>query len=343
MRIALVDTVYPQFLASLPPLTESYDAELVHLMDRRFGTFDAYSYHLRMLGWDVIDIVANHAALQNLWLAEQGLNGFPQDIAREQIRQFRPDVVFVQDLSFFSANDLRELKSEYVLAGQCSCRFDDTEKLKHFDVLFSSFPFYVDRFNALGVKGVYLPLAFDPRVLEQTQSEARTLASFVGGFGKHWETDELFTVLAERTPIAFWGYGYEKAPEAVRKRWRGPAWGREMYTIYGRSHIVLNRHGGISHGLSNNLRLFEATGMGAMLLTEESPNIREFFGEDGCARYTSPADAAEKINYYLDHPAEMLQIASKGQAMTLSKHTYSQRMPLVSETLKALVASKVAA
>src|SRR5688572_5898187 len=82
-----------------------------------------------------------------------------------RIYAFQPDVVFLQDLSLFGLDALKSLKSKYVLAGQCSCRFEDDEKLKQFDVLFTSFPFYLDRFRKLGINGVFLPLAFDPLVL----------------------------------------------------------------------------------------------------------------------------------------------------------------------------------
>ena len=49
--------------------------------------------------------------------------------------------------------------------------------------------------------------------------------------------------------------------------------GRHMYQIYGRSQVVINRHGEVAQGYSNNLRIFEAPGMNALLMTEASPNI----------------------------------------------------------------------
>src|SRR4030095_11679317 len=109
------------------------------------------------------------------------------------------------------------------------------------------------------------------------------------------------------------GYGWEKAPKVVRDRWMGEAWGLDMYEIYLRSHIVVNRHGGISRGLSNNLRMFEATGCGALLLTEGSPNALDYFEFGEFLPYGPPEDAAEKINYYLAHPGLMAMKAAAGQ------------------------------
>ncbi len=342
MKIAIVDTYYPDFIQSVPLQGGTYEQELQRILDRRFGTFDAYSRGLRACGHEVVDIIANHAPLQNLWAKQDGWGGSwdsnddLQQIAIEQVHQFHPDVIFFQDLSFFTVLQLNASGRHAILSGQLSCRFDDDEKLKYFSTLFTSFPFYVERFEKLGVKGVLLPLAFDPVVIEHGSIPvSRTHAvSFVGGYGRHWRMDELFTKLAEETPIEFWGYGFEAAPEVVRKKWRGPAWGVDMYDIYLRSHIVINRHGGISNGLSNNLRMFEATGCGALLLTEHSPNIGDYFAPGECVVYESPQNAVDKIHDLLKRPDEILRIASNGQQRTLSRHTYSQRMPIVSKVLQ---------
>jgi hypothetical protein len=41
-----------------------------------------------------------------------------------------------------------------------------------------------------------------------------------------------------------------------------------MYRVLARSGIVVNRLGPVAEGAANNMRLFEATGAGALLLTE---------------------------------------------------------------------------
>jgi hypothetical protein len=337
MKILIVDTYYPDFLKTLPSVVD-YASGLDYALSRMFGTFDAYSRNLRGYGHDVVDIIANHEALQKQWARERdwSMSGFnARPIVLKQIEEFSPDIVFLQDLSFFSAAELFNLRRKYLLAGQLSCAFEDDEKLKLMDVLLTSFPFYVSRFEQLGVRAEFLPLAFDPLVLERAQiPTSRTYSvSFVGGYGRHWKIDDLFARLAAKTPIQFWGYGYESAPTAIRERWRGQAWGIDMYEIYLRSHIVINRHGGISRGLSNNLRLFEATGCGSLLLTEHSENIGDYFASDECALYSSIDDAVDKIENLLSRSDELLRVAANGQRRTLNAHTYAQRMKRVSEAL----------
>jgi spore maturation protein CgeB len=339
MKIAVVDSYYPDFIASLKRPHGTYSEMLDWTLKRCFGTFDAYSRHFRAAGHEVIDIIANDNDLQIAWNKEHPWPFIESVIGPlRHIYGFNPTVLFLQDLSLFTAQTLSELKRDFILAAQCSCRFDDDERLKQFDILFTSFPFYVERFKKLGVRGIFLPLAFDPIVLQRaTMKTQRKHVSLVGGYGRHWQMDDLFVTLAERTPIEFWGYGFEKAPDAVKKRYRGPAWGVDMYEIYLSSYIVLNRHGAIAGGYSNNLRLFEATGCGAMMLTEESRNIRDYFLENECVTYTSPADAAEKINYALRHVDWMERIAANGQQRTLKNHTYAQRIPQVVKELETLL------
>src|SRR5215204_6082269 len=80
MRIAIVDTYYPELLAEhyrkRPELSQRpYDEQHASLMERCFGTSDAYSHHLRELGHDAIDIVPNCPELQMRWAVEHGHPG----------------------------------------------------------------------------------------------------------------------------------------------------------------------------------------------------------------------------------------------------------------------------
>jgi spore maturation protein CgeB len=84
------------------------------------------------------------------------------------------------------------------------------------------------------------------------------------------------------------------------------------------------------------MRLFEATGAGAMLITEAAPNLADYF-EPGreVATYDGPADLMEKLRHYLEHDRERIAIATAGQQRTLRDHTYAQVMARLSEILEA--------
>ena len=72
------------------------------------------------------------------------------------------------------------------------------------------------------------------------------------------------------------------------------------------------------------MRLYEATGVGSLLLTDEGANLSELF-EPGreVVTYADVDDLVEKARHYLAHDEERRAIASAGQARTLRDHTYA--------------------
>ncbi len=343
-RIAIIDTYYPDFVKSLPdPTSGTYDTELKNVLNRCFGTFDSYSHYLHAEDWTCIDVIANHDRLQRRWAMENnfGENAGARAIALAQIEKFKPDVVFMQDLSFFDAASLAMLKEKYVLAGQCSCPMPKNENVSKFDVLFTSFPHYVERLKKMGVGTVqYLPLAFDGRLLSEESPKKQFEISFVGGVGAnlHWKagTAMLERVAEEfRERFVWFGYGREnlKSDSPLIAQYAGPAWGRDLYSAYGRSKIVINRHGEVAEGYANNLRMYEATGMGAMLMTEVAPNLRDLFPFNTLATYDHVGQLIDRLHLALHDDQWRSTIAKKGQAVTLANHGYTQRMKTVSDTL----------
>lgn len=342
-RIFLLDTYYPAFLDTLPrPITGNYVTELRKVLDRGFGTADFYSHYLKAEGWECCDSIANYELLQGRWAMEHGLTHTDSRfIALHQINELQPDVVFLQDVSFFNAADLEHLSSKYLLAAQISCPMPKAENVSKLDVCFTSFPHYVDRIKAMGVPIVeYLPLAFDPRMLSEESPKKQFDISFVGGVGKrsHWKagTEMLERVAAEFKERFIWfGYGKENLEKGspLIPCYGGEAWGWQQYSIYGRSRCVVNRHGEVAEGYSNNLRMMEATGMGALLFTEDSRNIRSLFPLNTVAEYSDLDELIRRLENALANWDSASGSAKLGQIWTLQNHTYAHRMKVVSEVL----------
>src|SRR5262249_18735062 len=120
-----------------------------------------------------------------------------------------------------------------------------------------------------------------------------------------------------------------------RSRNRGTAWGLAMYQLLQRSKITLNHHINMAESYANNMRLYEATGVGTCLVTDWKPNLGEMF-EPGkeVAAYRSPQECRDLINYYLAHDAEREALARAGQQRTLRDHTYERRMQELVELVR---------
>ena len=248
-----------------------------------------------------------------------------------QIKEYQPDILYVLNLGLFSPSFFQEAK-KYVkmVVGQIASPTPPKKFLQSYDLILSSLPHYVERFRKIGINSEYLKLAFEPGILKVIGSQQRKYqCTFVGGITpRHINTTPLLEELAQKVDIDFWGYGREflnKSSPIIPKH-HGPIWGKEMYKILAQSKITINRHIDIAENYANNMRLYEATGVGAMLITEMRENLGEIFeiGKE-VETYNSVEELIEKIKYYSQHDKERKKIAQAGQQRTLRDHTYEIR------------------
>jgi spore maturation protein CgeB len=342
LRVLIVDTCYPAFLEThydrSPDLAaKPYATQWRALMDTFFGTADAYSHNLGRIGHEAHEVVVNCAPLQSAWAREHGLTvreDAAESVLLAQARDFEPDVVYVQHVHYLSDATLGELKRlARLLVGQIATEPPSLDRLRAFDLVVTCLPSFVSRFNAAGIRTELLRLAFDERVLERVSTEpARPRgAVFVGSLGRtqHRRSNGMLARAARRVPIEFWGYGGRLWPpwSPLKRGYRGQAWGIEMFRILGEARIAINRHGSIAGPYAVNMRLYEATGMGALLVTDNGAHLDDVLvpGEEAVA-YSTTGELVEHVQHFLEHEEERAEIAAAGQARTLRDHTYARRM-----------------
>ena len=254
-------------------------------------------------------------------------------ILEAQIRHFEVTILYVQDINWLPAAFLKHVKS-YVemVVGQNACPLAPGLDLSPYDLLLTSLPHYVGRFRSMGVQASYFPIGFDSRLLQRHRTDGPRPypLTFVGGLGGyHSKGSKMLEAIAQELPLQVWGYGGQQLPSSstLKDRWHGEAWADDMYGLLTKSRITLNRHIDVAEGYANNMRLYEATGMGACLLTDSKLNLPELFEPDReVLTYTSPAEAVSKLKQLLNHPQEAAAIAVRGQQRTPKEHTYIHRM-----------------
>jgi spore maturation protein CgeB len=105
-----------------------------------------------------------------------------------------------------------------------------------------------------------------------------------------------------------------------------PQYGMSMYNLISRSKILLNIHTGVAGNFAGNMRMFEATGVGSCLLTDNKSNMNELFDtEKEVVVYNDTADCIKKVKWLLEHDEEREKIAKAGQKKTLEFHTVENR------------------
>ncbi len=114
-----------------------------------------------------------------------------------------------------------------------------------------------------------------------------------------------------------------------------PLFGINMYQTLTEARICLNQHGRVAGDYAANMRMFESTGVGTLLLTENKKNISDLFVPDEeIVVYNNFDEAAEKIRWLLNNPQKIEQIAQAGQRRTLREHTYLNRAKKLVEEIE---------
>ena len=364
MRFLILTNDYTEFLAWLyaqpqhPGLKRRrYEEQMRARIESLFGGPYIYSNHLRELGHESQDIYFNNKYMQKAWAWENGLRvkgdwqwkfrlrrgivpwlfrvregRWLYDILAAQIKHYKPDVLLNLAMDGINGHFLKEMKP-YVrlLMGQhAASPLPETMDFSCYNLLSSSFPPTVEYFRRKGIPAELHHLGFDPNWLSCVEAEERTVdVTFIGSFYPiHSSRIAWLEGLCSAFPqLKVWSPNINHlAPNSpIRACYEGPAWGRTMYRILARSKITLNNHGDFAP-YANNGRLYEATGMGTLLMTDWKENLHELFepGKEVVA-YRSSHECAELVRYYLEHDNEREAIAHAGQERTLRAHTEYQR------------------
>jgi spore maturation protein CgeB len=366
MRVLIFDHYYPEFVAGVygadPGLRDaSFERQQAALDAGLFGETQFQAEALRSLGHAALHFPVNVAPLGAAWAREQGLRLARRSVPGVRLRRgwvpwpttrvrdiwlgsllagvadrFEADWVHVQCMDVLPESVVRALRAPgRVLTGQTAAPSPPWTGLGAFELVFSSLPNYVARYRTMGVPAAFLPLAFAPAVLDRVGSVERDVAlSFVGSLTpKHRHRIEFVSELAVKVPLDIFADGAD-LPGARR---HPGVWGKAMYRVLARSRLTLNVHGEHAAGNANNLRLYEATGMGAILLTEEAPNLTQLFapGEE-VVTYRDMASLLQAIDRLERNPEEARAIAAAGQVRTMRDHTWTVRMGRMLEIVDGL-------
>lgn len=359
MRFLIFNTDYPAFLAELyrshPRLADAPFTEQQQVRASSFfGVADFYPRNLRALGHEAYEFCINNLYVQRAWAREHNLRSWKWDvwpwpflprrrflpaaaswyygIIEAQIRHYQPDVVLNHDPLAVSAAILRGLKplTPCLVVQHAALPLRSEDDWSVYDLALSSFPPTVDWFRAHGLRAELFRLGFDPSVLEHLESREQHIpVSFVGSLQQvHSSRREWLEAVCRSADVSVWTPDIDAVPAGspIRKCYRGAAFGREMFQILRDSRITLNHHGNVPP-FANNMRLYEATGTGTLLMTDWKQNLADMFvpGHD-VAAYRGTEDCIQQINYYLEHEEERQAIAKHGQDRVLREHTYRRRM-----------------
>jgi spore maturation protein CgeB len=337
------DAYLDAFYKKNPDLSEqSYEQQLSALKHDHFGHWASYADEFVKLGTDARLIIPNCKPLQAAWARENSLKyderNWNFSIPLEQIKKAKPDIFYISSMFEYYNSFLGEIKKySRNVFGWINCAVPHGLKLNNISLLLTAVPHFVDNFRKAGIPSERLNAAFDPAILKALgpQEKQDIDFSFIGNLTRaHGKRISMIKELIEYTGLQFFGSGIGLIPDGrnffqrffskslYARRAHEQVWGLDMYRTLQRSKITFNAHIDISKEFIGNMRMYEATGVGTLLLTDGKKAPQKNFNDDEVIYYDTIEEAIEMANYYLHHEEERLAIAKKGQQRTLNDYNY---------------------
>jgi len=398
------------------PFPEQYRLILASFITHGGG----FAREMECLGNRSIEILTNCRPLQAKWAEEHGFRIDPTDsdwqskITLAQLRDFKPEIVYLQDIFCLPATIRKRLKELIPSIRMVIIQKGfpgETRPLEGADMLVVSSPILMDRYRHLKPHLVYH--SFDQDILrhvnwvQPTDSQdlgliftgsvrvpelrywvIRNLLSdgslsawvprestrhaklggvlnkrflkkqvrrVIEGLGiTHSKFDEIIPPYInprvadeladlDRSDIRLIGqqrFGQipsrplnDEFPERVHE----PVFGLDYFHLISRAKILFNLHADSAGFTVDNMKMFEATGMGTCLLTDSGHNLTDLFEPDHeIVTYSSMSELQSKIKYLNDHGQVRLNIARAGQKRTLREHTIKDRCGQLVDLIKSV-------
>ncbi len=220
MKLAKLSTAYPTYLEkiyrSTPGLSDkTYSQQQTEIFADAFGTADFWTSALKLLGYEVTEILANARPLQKAWARENNVSSSSSNwfshIVTNQIKQFRPDILFITDYNNFPGPWIENLRKSVtsirLVIVWCGAPFTDHSVFSASDLVLTCIPELRERFRKLGLCSEHIDHAFNPSILERLDADvgSRPEFTFVGQInrqsGFHVDREKLLLQLIKKTPI----------------------------------------------------------------------------------------------------------------------------------------------
>jgi Glycosyl transferases group 1 len=214
--------------------------------------------------------------------------------------------------------------------------------LTGYDLVVCNFPSILDDWRRKGCKAEYFFPGHDP--VMDTYADARRDdldLIFVGGFSRHHVNRSLALQAAASTPgirarfhledsrltrlaniLPFIpGLGAYRHPREIRVIRAGPLYGRDLYAALAGTRIVLNGAVDMAGADRGNMRCFEATGCGAVLLTDAGQYPEGFVDGQTMVTYSSPDQIPGVIKRLVEDASWTDSVAKAGCAMVRDRYS----------------------
>jgi spore maturation protein CgeB len=177
-KIVRLTNLYNEYIAlyysSFPDIkNRSYEEQHEHLVNNSFDAASSFVRQLNERGVEAFDIFTNAIHLQNRWKAENNCDKVGKELAAQQIKTIKPDVVWLDDISLIDENWISSLKVNVptlkIVTGHLCAPYheENIRNIRALDFIITCTPCIKREFESHGIKAHLLYHAFDTHLLQR--------------------------------------------------------------------------------------------------------------------------------------------------------------------------------
>ena len=276
-------------------------------------------------------------------------------VLMQEAARFKPDILWIDGGFFVSRETLEEVRCRFGclivhytpdslaapgLSNRCMRR-----AIPAYNAVVTTKEQDLPAYRQFGARHIISSLqGFDPgihRPLSLTPGEKSAWGcdvSFVGQYMADRAGSLDYLCAGQNIDLKIYGFGWQgrSVPKRLKPLFRGAAMGDDYARVISASRISL---GFLNHkvGDTYTTRTLEIPAAGGFLLAERTARHQELFAEGTeAAFFSSAAELADKVNYYLSHENEREKIARAGHKKVMTAgYTWEKLMQQVmSEAVK---------
>lgn len=366
IKFLRISSIYSGFIYEINKkinISDNYENIINSIFKEQYSVSNYITEELSKKNYQCNEVIHNYKLLQDKWLEKYGKKNNEKTIL-QQIRFYNPDVLFLGDINLISEFTIKKIKKisnvRLILCFHCApFKKKQVEQLKDVDAIITCTKGYKQKILNFINKDIHIMHhAYKNDENKFEENNGRNIdVGFVGSlflnkslhtgridiiyelikkynnnyvainFSKYFFIEFFYFIFkllisfkVIRSFKVFYKilYIYIFSKKAV--------FGKDMYRILKKTKILINKHIDDTE-FAGNMRLFEATGSGCLLITDSKKDINKFFNiNEEIVIFKNKEDLINKINFYLNYQEKLKKIADAGKKKTITVHNYKNRV-----------------
>ena len=374
IKFLRISSIYPGFLRKINKRIknkDTYEKILDLVFEEKYSVSNNISEELIKKDYVCTELIYNFKALQNKWLKQYGNKNLKDEVIFQQINFYSPDVLFIGDANLLNKKFINKVKKitkiKLILCFHCAPISEKIyNNLKCADVIVTCTKGYKDKISNKLIKDtILMQHAFkvdeDLNFAKKRDIDVSFLGSLFLNNKLHLSRVEIIYKLIKNFENSYVAINFARyflldlalliLDSIVKFTFikninifykiiyiflfsKKPLFGKEMLNILKKSKILINKHIEDT-AYAGNMRLFEATGSGSLLITDYKKDLENLFVlDEEIIVFNTNNELFELINFYLKNDKIRIKIAKNGYKKTFKVHNYYNRVKNLDELIK---------